>query len=160
MKRKPAGSAKAGKHKADSGRPKTEQPLPYGPPLSLAAAKRIMAAAEKKALAHGWAVAIVVVDSSASVVMAHKLDDAQHSSVVIATAKAQTAVNFRRPTKMFQEAISAGGEGLRFLAMPGVTPLEGGYPLIVNGAIVGGIGVSGVLSAQDSEIALAGMAAH
>jgi len=60
---------------------------------------------------------------------------------------------------MFQDGIAAGGEGLRFLAVPGITPLEGGFPLVLDGQIVGGIGVSGVLSSQDAQVARAGMAA-
>lgn len=135
-----------------------DKPLPYGRPLTLVEAKRIMAAAEARALAQAWPVAIVLVDAAAGVVLAQKLDNTQHSALAIATGKAQTAVNFRRPTKMFQDGIGAG-DGLRFLAVPGVTPLEGGFPLLVDGAIIGGIGVSGVLSTQDTEVALAGMAA-
>lgn len=136
-----------------------DRPLPYGPPLSLEQAKRVMQAAEAEAQAHGWPVAIVVADSSGDVVLALKRDQTQHSSLEIATGKALTAVNFRRPTKVFQDGIAAGGEGLRFLAVPGVTPLEGGFPIVIDGAIVGGIGVSGVLSSQDAQVARAGMAA-
>jgi glc operon protein GlcG len=136
-----------------------DAPLPYGPPLTLAQAKAILQAAEAEAERQHWPVAIVIADSSADVVLALKRDQTQHSSLSIATGKALTAVNFRRPTKMFQDGIAAGGEGLRFLAVPGVTPLEGGFPLVLNGQIVGGIGVSGVLSSQDAQVARAGMAA-
>lgn len=136
-----------------------DRPPPYGTPLTLAQAKRIMARAEAEAQAHGWPVAIVIVDSSADVVLSLKCDQTQHSSMGIATGKALTAVNFRRPTKMFQDGITEGGAGLRFLAVPGVTPLEGGFPLLLNGQVVGGIGVSGVLSSQDAQVALAGMTA-
>ncbi len=136
-----------------------DRPLPYGPPLPLALAKRVLAAAEAEAAAMDWAVAIVIADASGDIVLALKRDQTQHSSLAIATGKALTAVNFRRPTKVFQDGIAAGGEGLRFLAVPGVTPLEGGFPLVVAGCIVGGIGVSGVLSSQDAQVARAGMAA-
>jgi glc operon protein GlcG len=136
-----------------------DRPLPYGPPLTLAQAKRMMAAAEVMAEANAWPVAIVIADASGDVVLALKRDQTQHSSLSIATGKALTAVNFRRPTKVFQDGIAAGGEGLRFLAVPGVTPLEGGFPIVVDGQIVGGIGVSGVLSMQDSQVAQAGLAA-
>jgi uncharacterized protein GlcG (DUF336 family) len=86
-------------------------------------------------------------------------ENTQHSSGAIATGKALTAVNFRRATRVFQDGIAAGGEGLRFLAVPGVTPLEGGFPIVVNDRVVGGIGVSGVLSQQDVQVAQAGLAA-
>jgi glc operon protein GlcG len=136
-----------------------DRPLPYGPPLTLQQAKTMMAAAEAAAAAHEWPVAIVIADAAGDVVLALKRDQTQHSSLAIATGKALTAVNFRRPTKVFQDGIAAGGEGLRFLAVPGVTPLEGGHPVVLHGHIVGAIGVSGVLSMQDSAVAAAGLAA-
>lgn len=139
--------------------PALDAPLPYGPPLTLQQAKAILQAAEAEAEHQRWPVAIVIADASGDVVLALKRDQTQHSSLSIATGKALTAVNFRRPTKMFQDGIAAGGEGLRFLAVPGITPLEGGFPLVLNGQIVGGIGVSGVLSHQDAQVARAGMAA-
>ena len=139
--------------------PVLDAPLPYGPTLLLEDAKRMMQAAELCAQTMKWPVAIVIADASGGILMAQKLDNTQHSSMEIATGKARTAVNFRRPTRMFQDGIRAGGEGLRFLAMPGVTPLEGGFPVVRNGQVVGGIGVSGVLSSQDSEVAQAGLAA-
>jgi uncharacterized protein GlcG (DUF336 family) len=139
--------------------PILDAPLPYGPTLLLEDAKRMMQAAELYAQARQWPVSIVITDASGGILMAQKLDNTQHSSMEIATGKARTGVNFRRPTRMFQDGIRAGGEGLRFLAVPGVTPLEGGFPVVRNGQVVGGIGVSGVLSSQDTEVALAGMAA-
>lgn len=138
--------------------PVLDRPLPYGIPLTLMQARAMVEAAEAEALKNGWPVAIVVADSHSDIVIAVKLDGTQHSSMSIATGKALTAVNFRRPTKMFQDGIAEGGEGLRFLAVPGVTPLEGGFPIVQNDTIVGGIGVSGVLSHQDAQVALAGMA--
>lgn len=142
-----------------AGVPVLDRPLPYGPPLTLRQAKAVMQAAEAEAVANEWPVAIVLADSSASIVLSLRIDHTQHSSMAIATGKAVTAVNFRRPTKMFQDGLAAGGEGLRFLAVPGVTPLEGGFPLVLGGQVVGGIGVSGVLSHQDAQVARAGMAA-
>ncbi|MDQ6621475.1 MAG: heme-binding protein [Pseudomonadota bacterium] len=131
---------------------------PYGPPLGLATAQRIMTAAETEARRHGASVSIAIVDAAGHLVMLQKLDDAQHSSVDVAIGKARTAVNFRRPTKYYEDAIAAGGAGLRFLAMPGMTPFEGGVPIMVHDAIVGGIGVSGVRSDMDAQIAAAGEA--
>lgn len=103
--------------------------------------------------------AIAIVDSTGHLVLFHRCDQAQHASVAIAQAKAETAVNLRRPTKVLEDAITAGGQGLRLLGVPGVLPLEGGVPLIVKGQVVGGIGVSGMQSGQDAEIAQLGVAA-
>lgn len=146
-------------NKMTTDNPILDKPLPYGRPITLAQAKKMMQAAEAEANINHWPVAIVIADSSGSLVLAQRLDHTQHSSMSIATGKAMTAVNFRRPTKMFQDGITAGGEGLRFMAVPGVTPLEGGFPIIENGEVIGGIGVSGVMSHQDAQVAQAGMAA-
>ena len=131
----------------------------YGAPLTMAQAERMMKAARAEAERNGWPVAIAIVDSAPDLVLFAKLDDTQHSSGAIATGKALTAVNYRRPTKFFQDGIAARGEGLRFMAIPGITPLDGGFPVIVDGRIVGGIGVSGVLSSQDAQVAQAGLEA-
>lgn len=140
-------------------KPALDRPLPYGEPLTLALAKTMMRAAEDLAQAHEWPVAIAIADAAGDVVLALKRDGTQHSSLAIATGKALTAVNYRRPTKVFQDGIAAGGEGLRFLAVPGITPLEGGFPVVRDGRVVGGVGVSGVLSTQDTEVALAALKA-
>lgn len=129
-------------------------PLPYGTPITFAVARQVMAAAEAAALERGWPMALAIVDSTGHLVLLHRLDQTQHASVKIAQAKAETAVNFRRPTKAFEDAIAAGGLGLRLLAAsPYVLPLEGGLPLVVGGAVIGAIGVSGMQSTQDAEIA-------
>lgn len=138
------------------------QPVPashppkYGAPIALEDAKRVVAAAEAEAMAHQWPMVIAIVDSGGHLVMLHRLDQAQHGSVSIAQLKAETAVNFRRPTKAFEEAVANGGIGLRILSMPGVCALEGGLPLMVEGEIVGAIGVSGMQSTQDAQVAVAG----
>ncbi len=137
----------------------SDTPVLYGAPLNLAQAQAVMAAAEREARDNGWAVAIAVVDSSSHLVMLQKLDGTLHSSVDVAIGKARTAVNFRRPTKHYEDAIAAGGAGVRFVAMPGMVPFAGGIPIVVDGAIVGGIGVSGVRADLDAQIAAAGMAA-
>jgi uncharacterized protein GlcG (DUF336 family) len=131
----------------------------YGRPISLDLAKCVVAAAEAEAVANGWPMVIAVVDSAGDLVVLHKLDHAQHGSIDIACAKAQTAVNFKRPTKVFQDAVAAGGLGLRLLATANLCPLEGGLPLIVDGEIVGAIGVSGMQSHEDAQVAAAGAAA-
>ncbi len=128
----------------------------YGPPITLAQAKAVMAAAEAEAVANGWPMVIAIVDSGANLVMLHRMENAQLGSLQIAPGKATTAVKFRRATKSFQDLISAGGANLRILAMEGVSPLEGGVLLMHDGKIVGGIGVSGMSSAQDAQVGDAG----
>ncbi len=132
------------------------RPLEYGAPISLEAAKRVMAAAEAEAHANGWPMVIAIVDSGGNMVMLHSLDHAQHGSVAIAQEKARCAANFKRATKTFEDAVAEGGYNLRILAAPGMLPLEGGLPLIAGGSIVGAIGVSGMRSTQDGEVAAAG----
>jgi glc operon protein GlcG len=132
------------------------RPLDYGEPISLEAAKRVMAAAEAEARANHWPMVIAIVDSGGHLVMLHSLDHAQHGSVVIAQEKARSAVNFKRATKTFEDAVAEGGFNLRVLAAPGMMPLEGGLPLIAGGKIVGAIGVSGMRSTQDGQVADAG----
>jgi glc operon protein GlcG len=134
-------------------------PPPYGLGISFDAAKKALAAAEAEAKKNNWAVAIAIVDSSAKLAAFSKMDSTQHASVDIAIGKAVTANNLRRPTKALQEGIAQGGVGLRILGQPGITPLEGGVPIMVDGKIVGAIGVSGVMSNQDAEVAMAGAAA-
>jgi glc operon protein GlcG len=128
---------------------------PYGVPIGIAAAKTVMAAAEAEATKNGWGVAIAIVDSGGNLVMLHRLDNAQLSSSRIARAKARTAVEFRRPTKAFEDAVAGGGIGLRVLTF-GANTAEGGVPIVADGKIIGGIGVSGVASHQDGQVAQAG----
>jgi len=128
---------------------------PYGTPIDMAAAKKAMAAAEAEAVKNGWAVAIVIVDSGGNLVMLQRLDNAQLSSVRIAQQKARTAVEFRRPTKIFEDAVAGGGIGLRVLTFD-ASVAEGGLPIVAGGKIIGAIGVSGVQSHQDGQIAQAG----
>lgn len=130
----------------------------YGTSVTLDQAKAMMVAAEAHARANNWIVGIAIVDTAGQLVHFNKMDGLQHASVAIAIGKANTALNFRRPTKALEDAIAGGGAGLRLLAVPGITPLEGGIPIVVAGRIVGGIGVSGVTSAQDAQVAAAGAA--
>lgn len=134
-----------------------QQPAPYGTPISIDQAKKVMAGAEAEARKNNWPVAIVIVDSGGNMVMMQKLDHTQHASVGIAEGKAKTAVNFRRPTKALEDVIAGGGGGLRLLAVDGITPLEGGIPIVIDGRIIGGVGVSGVTSQQDAQVAQSGI---
>jgi len=131
---------------------------PYGDPISLAAAKQVMAAAEAEAVKNSWGVAIVVVDSGGNAVMAQRLDNAQLSAMRLAEDKARTSIEFRRSTKVFEDAVGGGGIGLRVLTF-GTCVAEGGVPIVANGKIIGAVGVSGVASHQDGQVAMAGAAA-
>ena len=134
-------------------------PPPYGPAITFDAAKKALAAAEAEAKKNNWPVAIAIVDSAGQLAAFSKMDNTQHASVDIAIGKAVTANNLKRPTKALQDGIAQGGVNLRILGQPGITPLEGGVPIVVDGKIVGAIGVSGVMSNQDAEVAMAGAAA-
>jgi glc operon protein GlcG len=133
--------------------------LPYGAPIPLAEAKRVLVAAQAEAAKNKWNVAISVLDSGGHLVAFERMDTTQFGSVEVAHEKARTAVGFRRPSKAFQDTVAAGGEGLRILRLTGAMPIEGGAVLVMGGRIVGAIGVSGVTSAQDGQIAAAGAAA-
>jgi glc operon protein GlcG len=132
-------------------------PPDYGPPISLENAKKVMAAADGEAAKNNWPVVIAILDSGGHVVMLHKRDNAQLASLEVAPGKAMTALKYKRPTKVLDDAISGGGAGVRFLALKDITPLEGGFPIVMDGKIVGAIGVSGVLSPQNSQIGRAGI---
>lgn len=127
------------------------------PILTLADAKRIAAAAEIEAQKNDWQVAIAVVDDGGHLIYLQRDHDTQFGSVETAIMKAHAAVAFQRPTKMSEEAVMSGR--LIHLALPGVIPAEGGLPLLMNGIAIGGIGISGVRSFQDGQIAAAGVAA-
>src|SRR5271167_1327426 len=130
--------------------------LPYGPAITLDQAKRAMAAAELEAAKNSWQVAITILDSGGNLVMFHKVDNTQLASIGASEGKARTALTFKRPSKALDDAIAAGGAGLRLLAIKDITPLEGGIPILIDGKIVGAIGVSGALSSQDAQVAKAG----
>ena len=133
-----------------------QTPPPYGLSISIDQAKKAMVAAEAEARTNNWQVVISIVDTGGHLVMLQRLE-AQNASVDIATGKARTAVNFRRPTAALENSLAANGSALRILAVPGVMPLQGGLPIVVDGKIIGGIGVSGVLATQDEMVAKAGI---
>jgi glc operon protein GlcG len=136
-----------------------QPPPPYGAPMSLDAAKKAMTAAEAEAKKNNWPVAIAILDTTGSLVMLQKLDNTQTGSVDIAINKARTALDFRRPSKALQDVVAGGGAGLRLLSARNMLTLEGGVPVIVDGKVVGAVGVSGVTSEQDAQVAMAGAAA-
>ncbi len=122
--------------------------------LSLDGAKRVAAAAEADARAKGARVVIAIVDEGGSLLLLERLDDTQVASVDVGVGKARTAAIFRRPSKAFEDQIKNGR--VAALALSGATPLQGGIPIILDGAVIGAIGVSGETPSQDEEIAKAG----
>ena len=129
---------------------------PYGRSITLAEAKKAAAAALAPAIANGWTMVAAIVDPGGHLVYLEKLDDTQVGSVVVAEEKARSAAIFKRPTKMLQDVLAKGGDGLRVLRLNGAIPVEGGVPLVVGGALVGALGVSGGSSAEDEVCAEAG----
>jgi uncharacterized protein GlcG (DUF336 family) len=109
-----------------------------------------------EAAKNNWSVAVAIVDPAGNLVYYEKMDNTQLGSANVAIDKARSAALFKRPTKAFQDALAAGGDGLRILGLQGATPIDGGIPLLSDGKIVGAIGVSGVTSAQDGQCAKAG----
>lgn len=139
-----------------SGAALAQMPNPYGPSITLEAAKKVAEPALAEAAKNHWTIAVAVVDPSGNLVYYEKMDNTQLGSANIALDKARTAALFKRPTKEFQDPLAAGGAGIRILGLQGVTPVEGGFPLVVDGKIVGAIGASGASSAQDAQCAKAG----
>ena len=125
--------------------------------LTLEDAKKIAAAAEVRALENQWNVCIAIVDDGAHLMHFHRLDGAQLASIDIAIAKATSAMLGKRPTKAYEDMINNGR--ISALSMPGITHMEGGAPIVVDGECIGAVGVSGVKSADDAQIAEAGIQA-
>lgn len=134
-----------------------QAPPPYGPPITLEQAKKVVAGAEAEARKNNWNVVIAVLDSGGNLVMLQRMDGAQFGSLEVAREKAYSAVAFRRPTKVFEDLVGQGGVNLRLLRLTGANPLEGGLPIVADGKIIGAIGVSGVTSVQDAQIARGGI---
>jgi uncharacterized protein GlcG (DUF336 family) len=134
------------------------QPAMYGTSIGAEQAKTIAAAAIAEAKKNQWTMAVAIVDISGDLVYFERMDNTQVGSVDVAQAKARAAARFKRPTKAFQDALAAGGEGWRILSLEGAVAVEGGLPLMSGGKIVGAIGASGGTSQQDGVIATAGAA--
>ncbi len=124
--------------------------------LALDGAKKIVAAAEAKAKTEGARVVIAVVDDGGSLLVLERLDDTQVASVNVGIDKARTAAIYRRPSKVFEDQVKNGR--VSALALHGAVALQGGVPIIVNGKVIGAIGVSGETPQQDEDIAMAGAA--
>ena len=122
--------------------------------LTLDGAKKVAAAAEAEAKKNNWNVVIAVVDDGGHLLYLQRIDGTQTGSIEVAIQKARTAQAFKRPTKVFEDVIAGGRNAL--IALHGALPLEGGLPIVVGGQLVGAIGVSGVKSTEDGQIAKAG----
>jgi len=127
------------------------------PLLTLENAKRIAAAAQAEAMRNEWKVTIAVVDDGGHLLYLQREHDTQFGSVETAILKAHAAAAFKRPTKTSEDAVMSGR--LIHLSLPGVIPAEGGVPLMMKNTVVGGLGISGVRSPQDGQVAAAGASA-
>ncbi len=131
----------------------------YGSPVTTELAKRVVAAALAEARANNWTMAAAVVDPGGVLVYFEKIDDTQNASPRIAIDKAGSAALFRRPTKTFQDSVERGGIGLRVMMLRAAIAVEGGVPIVVDGKIVGGLGVSGGTAEQDGQCCKAALEA-
>jgi glc operon protein GlcG len=131
---------------------------PYGTPVTLAQARSIAAAAESEARRNGWRMAVAIVEPTGDLVLFEKLDDTQYGSIQIAQAKARAAALYRRATKEFADGVQSG-TGVGIVTAPGAIALAGGIPIVIDGKMVGAIGVSGGTADQDAQAATAGLAA-
>ena len=133
-----------------------QMPNPYGVPISLESAKKAAAAAVAEARKNNWTMAVAITDAAGDLVYFEKMDGTQTGSVAVAIGKARSAALFKRPSKVFQDVLAGGGGGLRILGLEGAVPIDGGLPLVMDGKIVGAIGLSGGTSDQDGQVAKAG----
>jgi uncharacterized protein GlcG (DUF336 family) len=123
--------------------------------LTLQGAKQIAAAAQEEARKNNWRMVIAIVDDGGHLIYLERMDGTQVASVVVAQEKAQSAIRFKRPTKALEDAV-AGGR-IVVMKLAGAIPVEGGVPIVVDGEFLGAIGVSGGTSAQDGQVAAAGL---
>jgi uncharacterized protein GlcG (DUF336 family) len=131
-------------------------PNPYGPNIGVETAKKAAAATLAEAKKSGWNMAVAIVDTAGNLVYFERMDNTQAGSIRVAQEKARTSAQFKRPSKAFEEATA---NRVAVLGLPGAVPIEGGIPILANGAVVGAIGVSGGTSPQDGQCAAAGVAA-
>jgi uncharacterized protein GlcG (DUF336 family) len=131
----------------------------YGPSITADTAKTLAAPAIAEAKKNNWTMAVAIVDPAGDLVYFEKMDETQVGSTQIAIDKARSAARFKRPTRVFQDALAAGGAGVRMLGLTGAVPVDGGVPLLRDGKVVGAIGCSGGTSEQDGVCANAGASA-
>lgn len=134
-------------------------PLPYGMPISADTARKAAAAAVVEARKNNWFMAIAFTDPNGNLVYFERMDNTQIGSINIAIRKAQTAAQFKRPSKVFQDLIAKGDSFTYLLGLEGAMPVQGGLPIVVDGRIIGAIGLSGGTGDQDSQVATAALEA-
>jgi glc operon protein GlcG len=130
----------------------------YGANVNHEQARKALAAAVAEARKMNLPMAVAVVDNAGQLVAFERMDNTQTGSIAVSQDKAQSAAMFRRPTKVFQDIVAGGGAGLRILTLRGANAVEGGLPIVIDGKIAGGLGVSGGSSDEDSMVAKAGIA--
>jgi uncharacterized protein GlcG (DUF336 family) len=128
----------------------------YGANVNQEQAHKAVAAAMVEARKINVPMAVAVVDTAGQLVVFDRIDNTQNGSIAVSQDKAVSAALYRRPTKAFQDALAGGGAGLRVLTLRGANAVEGGLPLIVDGKVIGAIGVSGGSAEQDGAVAKAG----
>lgn len=135
--------------------------IPYGTPVSMDTAHKAIMAAVTEAKKHNWKMAIAVVDPAGNLVAHATMDGTQYASIPIAQGKARTSALYRRPSKVLEDAVNSGGRPsvLSLMGMTGAVASEGGFPIVVDGKLVGAIGASGGISSQDAVTAKAGLEA-
>ncbi len=132
--------------------------IPYGTPINLDTAHKAIMAAVTEAKKHNWKMAIAVVDTAGNLVAEATMDGTQYASISIAQAKARTSALFRRPSKVFQDAVNGGTpSSLSLLGLNGGAASEGGFPIVVDGKLIGAVGASGGMATQDGVTAKSGL---
>ena len=130
--------------------------IPYGLSIDIDGAKTVASAAVAEAAANGWNMAIAIVDTGGHLLYFEKMDGTQTGSVQVSIDKARSAALYRRPTKVFEDGLAQGGQGIRLLRLADAIPVDGGVPIIVDDRVVGGIGISGGSGADDGQVAHVG----
>ncbi len=123
--------------------------------LTLEAVKKMATAAHAEAVKNNWRMVIAVVDEGGHLLYLERMDETQTGSIRVAIQKARSAAAFKRPTKVFEDAVAGGRNAI--LGLSGATPIEGGVPIMVDGKLIGAIGASGGTAPQDGQVAKAGV---
>jgi glc operon protein GlcG len=131
----------------------------YGMNISLDVAKKAAAGAIAEAHRNNWSMAVAVTDTAGTLVYFERMDNTQSGSINVAIGKSRSASLFRRPTKVFQDLLAKGSDFTYLLGLEGASVLQGGIPIVMDGKVVGGLGLSGGSGAQDVQAAEAGIAA-
>jgi uncharacterized protein GlcG (DUF336 family) len=131
----------------------------YGAPITLDQARKVISVAETEMKKNNWVMSIAIVDSGGHLVLLQRADGSQFAGAKIAEDKAWSAAGYKRPGKMFQDRLATAGAELRILQLRGVSAIDGGDPIVVDGKLIGAIGVSGGAGEQDGQVSKAGAGA-